>query len=413
MAAPTVARERYEVLDALRGFALFGILLANLNSFFGLYFLSSSEIVGLPLADRLVLFGIDWFVEGKFYTIFSLLFGMGCALQMPRFDAGPDAFRWYWIRRMLLLMAIGLTHMFFVWNGDILTLYSVLGLILLPLARLQTKTLWVVAVVLLLIPLANHAIVMATQDAAFWSSLSRLSDGWKESLGYGGLSLFEMRTSSDPREVLIINMLQAVKRPIGYLMTARYQQVLGIFVLGVIFARTLTPRIQGNEPIPTRWWLVPGLIGLVFSFAYAWTKWATGSYFGLDAFGLLQAVVYHICAPTLGVGLAGAFYTLWRSRGRSAIMSRLALLGRMALTNYILQTTLAMLLFFGYGLGLMGTLPYAAIPLVAVVIFLFQTRFSAFWLSRYPQGPLELAWKRLAYGATRDSEREAEASQPS
>ena len=201
-------------------------------------------------------------------------------------------------------------------------------------------------------------------------------------------------------EVMMINILQAIKRPIGYLLSARYPQVLGIFILGVIFARTLIPRIRTNEAIPTRWWLVPGLIGLVFSFAYAWTKLVSGYYFSVDTTGLIQAVVLHIGAPTLGVGLAGGFYTFWRSRGQLWVMSRLAILGRMALTNYILQTTVAMLLFFGYGLGLMGDVPYAAIPVVAVIIFILQTQFSAFWLNRYPQGPLELIWKKLAYRST-------------
>ena len=399
MSTPTIAKERYAVLDSLRGFALFGILLANLVSFVGYNTLQPSQIVSLPFSDRAVLFTIDWLIEGKFYTIFSLLFGMGCALQLERFSAGSAAFRGYWIRRMLILMVIGLTHMYFVWNGDILTLYSVLGLLLLLFVSLSNRTLWIATGLLLLLPIVIHIVVMATQDLSFYGSLTRFSDGWKDALGYANRTLLEMRTSSDPKEVMFINILQAVKRPMSYLISGRYPQVLGIFLIGVLFVRTLLPRIRASEPIPTKWWLVPGIFGLIMSLGYALIKGALGSYYELNYIGLLQAVTLHLGAPTLGVGLAGGFYNLWRSGQLSFIMAKLAVLGRMALTNYILQNVIAVLLFFGYGFGLMGKLPFVVIPVVALIIFFIQTWFSSIWLSRFSQGPLELIWKRLAYGA--------------
>ncbi|MEM6724804.1 MAG: DUF418 domain-containing protein, partial [Bacteroidota bacterium] len=105
---PTTALERLEVIDALRGFALFGILFANLYSFIGYNTLRPAEIIALPIADKSVLFFINWFVEGKFYSTFSILFGVGFALQAQRFRAVNESFAAFWYQRMLVLCGFGL-----------------------------------------------------------------------------------------------------------------------------------------------------------------------------------------------------------------------------------------------------------------------------------------------------------------
>ncbi len=165
---PTIGSERLQVLDTLRGFALFGILLANLVSFMGYNTYSAEEIVALPVSDRAVLFSIDWFVEGKFYGIFSILFGVGFVLQAQRFRVADVNFSAFWLRRMAILCCIGLLHMYLVWNGDILTLYGVLGMLLPLFLNLSNRALlrWIVA--LLSIPLLIHVLLYLTQEASFW-----------------------------------------------------------------------------------------------------------------------------------------------------------------------------------------------------------------------------------------------------
>ena len=177
---PTTGSERLVVLDALRGFALFGILFANLYSFIGYNTYSPEEIIALPVLDRAVLFFIDWFVEGKFYGIFSILFGVGFALQAQRFSTAYANFFAFWFRRMVVLCCIGLLHMYLVWNGDILTLYAVLGLFLPFFLNLSNRTLlrWIVA--LLSIPLLIHGLLYFTHEASFWGSLTRFSAGVRQ-----------------------------------------------------------------------------------------------------------------------------------------------------------------------------------------------------------------------------------------
>lgn len=393
---PTTFKERYEVLDALRGFALFGILMANLYSFFGYNTLTPEEIVGLPIPDRGVLFFIDWFIEGKFFGLFSILFGIGFGLQAARMISTPGFFRSYWYRRMFVLLAIGLTHMLFVWIGDILTLYSLLGMLLPLFLRVSDRALirWIVC--LLAAPIVIFFITYATSDAALWGSLGSYSAQLKVRLGFGELSLLEMRTSDSPREVFFANALGVIPRPMSYLLSGRYPQVFGLFLIGLLLSRRLPGLVRNRIPL-TSAMLTAFAIGLLCSFVYALTKAVSGSYYSLTPMGALQAVVLHVGAPPLSLAIGWVFLSAWHRAVDSALFRRLATLGRMALTNYLLQTSVSVLLFFGYGFGLMGQLPYTMLPLMALAILFSQWLFSHLWLQAHTQGPLETAWKRLAY----------------
>ncbi len=126
-AHPTAERDRLPLLDAVRGTALGGILLANLTSFFGADMLTAAARAAQPAAalGQAVLFAVDWLVEGKFYSVFSMLFGIGFALQAARARSRGDDIGPFFRRRMAVLVLIGLTHMYLLWAGDILLLYGV------------------------------------------------------------------------------------------------------------------------------------------------------------------------------------------------------------------------------------------------------------------------------------------------
>lgn len=398
---PTTGSERIPVLDALRGFALFGILFANLYSFIGYNTYSPEEIVVLPILDRAVLFFIDWFVEGKFYGIFSILFGVGFALQAQRFTEAEVNFRAFWFRRMLVLCCIGLMHMYLVWNGDILTLYSLLGMLLPFFLHRSDRTLLRWIAVLLFVPLLIHLVTYLTPDAPFWGSLRRISTGLKTQWGFADLSLLEMRTSAAAREVFAVNVLNSIPRAMSYLLSGRYFQVLGLFLIGILIARHWLPKIRNNDvSVPSiAIWI--GIIGLVTSFAYAVIKGMIGTPYALTEIGLVQAVVYHVGSTSLALGIAILFLSMWASGRAPQVFQNLALLGRMALTNYIVQNVTAVFLFFGYGLALMREVPFASLPFFAFGILMIQWLFSRAWLKRFKQGPLEYVWRRLSYQGAR------------
>ena len=398
---PTIASERLQVLDALRGFALFGILLANLYSFMGYNTYSPEEIIVLPVLDRAVLFFIDWFVEGKFYGIFSILFGVGFALQAERFRSANSSFPAFWFRRMIVLCCIGLLHMYLVWNGDILTLYSLLGMLLPFFLNLSNRALLRWIVVLLLIPLLIHGLLYFTPEASFWGSMRHFSGGLKAEWGFADRSLLEMRTSDSAWEVFSVNVLYAIPRPMSYLMSGRYFQVLGLFLIGLLLARYWLPRIRSNDisvPSAAVW---VGVIGLVTSLGYAVIKGTIGTPFAVSEIGLIQAVVYHIGSTSLALGTSMLILYVWASGRAKLVFRNLALLGRMALTNYIFQNVTAVLLFFGYGLALMREVPFAYLPWFAFGILAAQWAFSRAWLRRFKQGPLEFAWRKLTYRSAR------------
>ena len=151
---PTTERERYIILDALRGIALLGIALANFPEFALWTFLSPEQQAAMPTAgvDEVVKFLQYLFVDGKFYSIFSILFGIGFSLIMSRHSMS------LFLRRMLILAVIGLCHMMFLWSGDILFLYAIGGMLLSLFIKLSDKALLCVAALLVFIPVGLDAL---------------------------------------------------------------------------------------------------------------------------------------------------------------------------------------------------------------------------------------------------------------
>lgn len=166
---PIAQYPRIELLDVMRGFALCGILLANLVSFTGFYYLDLTTIRALPTADRATLFAIDWLIEGKFYAIFSILLGVGFGLQLLRSSSVIQKFKTYWLRRMLVLFGLDLCHMLLIWHGDILTLYSLLGITLLGFTAVSQKHILHYFGLLIMLPLLIHVLLVITVGGRyFW-----------------------------------------------------------------------------------------------------------------------------------------------------------------------------------------------------------------------------------------------------
>ena len=394
---PTHKSERLQVIDALRGFALFGILFANLYSFIGYNTYTPKEIINLPIGDRAVLFFIDWFVEGKFYSIFSILFGVGFALQAERFRSANANFSTFWFRRMIVLCCFGLIHMYCVWNGDILTLYSLLGMLLPLFLNFSNRALLRWALILLFIPILMYGILYYTQDAAFWGSLRQVSAGLQKQWGLTNLSLLEMRTSDSPKEVFSVNVLYAIPRGMSYLMSGRYFHVLGLFLIGLLLARQWLPKIRNKDISVPRAAIWFGALGLVTHFGYAFIKAKIGAGFALNQIGFVLMLVYNVGATAFALAIAMLIVYVWASDKAKFVFQNLAVLGRMALSNYIFQNVTAIILFFGYGFALMRKVPFASLPLFAFGILVTQWVFSRIWLSRFKQGPLEFIWKKLTY----------------
>ena len=379
---------RVDALDALRGVACGGILLANMVSFSGAYTQSAQEAARNDAASWFVLFAIDVLVEGKFYALFSLLLGAGYFLQRERYR-GAD-FDVLFRRRMLVLVGIGATHMVVLWHGDILLLYGLMGL-LLPAAARSKNPLYAV-LPLLAAPVLIHGLIAASSGALDPLPWFRWVAGeWRRNAGFDGWTLLQHRQSSDWFAVWAGNFQSVLQRPGAYLQSGRPFKVLGLFVLGWKLASLRPWELQHRTSL-SRVLRIGGLVGLCGSLLYAGLKLAhDGQTSFAGGAGLAQTIGYHLGSTPLALAYASAVLLTWPH----AMLRFFVPLGRMAMTVYVTHTVLQLLLFYGYGLGWTGRFPFWAIPPLAAAILIAQQRVCAFWLRRFGQGPLEKMWRCL------------------
>src|SRR5438034_3084814 len=260
-------RKRIQALDVLRGVAVGGILFANVLVFFGLIFLPPDRAAALSsrTADHVALFLERVLVDGKFYSTFSLLFGIGFGVQLSR---GGDAALPRFKRRLRILLGIGAIHAFLIWAGDILMLYALLGFTMPWFARKPNRTLLRWVVILLAVPTALYLVALAVSMLAGSGSAQAAPGGGVPAriLGY-----FERIGSGGIKDAFIGNLVFLAGRWADLFFTVRFPKVLGMFVLGLWTVRTgiaLSP--ADHRPTLVRWSLIGWSVGLPANLIAAW-----------------------------------------------------------------------------------------------------------------------------------------------
>jgi uncharacterized protein len=392
-ASPSAGSERHDVLDALRGFALFGILLANIRFFSGWEFLGPTQRAELAgnayvVWDFLHLAIID----GKFYTLFAFLFGLGFALQLQRLDARGAAAAGIFRRRTAILLGFGLIHLFAIWVGDILTPYAILGFVLLAVRNWSDKTLLTAAGVAFFTPIAGYVL--------FWWLDLPPSLGLYD-LAYGLMPpgaqnpLVDLRlTDWDDR--LQSSFALGILR-FGYLFDSwRWPKLLAIMLVGLWAGR----RLASAELLRDRRLLVRVLLIGALSGGIAGPIMVNLGGLGFDRAhsmtGLFAVIAYTFAVIPLGFAYAAGFVLLWQKAAR--VMKILAAPGRMALTNYLSQTLIGLSVFYGIGLNQVGLWSIQSVLIFAGVIYASQVVFSLLWLKSFQYGPMEWLWRSLTYG---------------
>lgn len=395
-AIPVRSSERYVILDVLRGLALLGIALANFPEFSLYSFLSVEAADVMPTAgiDRIVRYLQYIFIDGKFYTIFSLLFGIGFSIIITNAARkGANGFRIFY-RRMLGLMLIGFLHLMFLWSGDILMLYALLGM-LLPLFRnLPNRALLVWAFVLMAIPVAvdftvemsgisPSASVVELQQ--FYCNRYGITD---ENFAYW---LRDAKHYSGTFEFLIQGALVRIQE---FIDGNRYFKVTGLFLLGFCIGRNrLYADLSGLMPQLKRIACYGFIVGVPLSFIYAWSA-MNGRPWGLG----MHAVLYFTSVFPLGFAYVAGICLCYLRRPQWKGFRFSAMPGRMALTNYIGQSVFGMLLFYGIGFGFGAGVGLVYVVLIAAGVWIVQALFSGLWLHYCQFGPLEWIWRMLTYG---------------
>jgi len=373
-------------IDALRGFALSGILLVNIQSFtsgapnaFG-YLAPDSGT-----ADRIAYFLTATLVVGKFLPLFGMLFGASFALLYDKLRASYSEPRRLYRRRLLFLMAFGLLHAFFLYFGDITLAYAIAGFALLrhaesDVARLARSTLtwWILAVAWLLFT-AFSAPGDATGAANPLVEMVERNEEATLTLGYWA--------QWPQRAQMALWQMQA--NLIGL------PSVIALMMTGALAQRAGWLRDPG-DPV---WWR-GALFGLALGLpaTLIFGRWAAG-HADLEASMVVPAVVLALQACSM---LLAFFYAaIVLRRAPAVIVAWLSPAGRMPLTNYLLQSVAMNVSLTGWGLGLGATCGYAQLSALAAAIFVAQTLASRWWLAHFEQGPLEAVWRAWTYrGAT-------------
>ena len=389
-AAPPV-RERIQALDVVRGVAVAGILLANVLVFFGLTFMSQVQIEALPTAgaDRIASFLERVLVDGKFYSVFSLLFGIGFGVQLAR---GGDAALPRFKRRLRILLAIGAVHAFFIWAGDILMLYALLGFTLPWFARKSDRALLRWTVILLAIPTALYIVGLSIWMATASGGPPDSGSGMPAAI----LKFFAAIGTGGLKDAFVGNLVFLAGRWADLFMTVRFPKVLGMFVLGLWTVRTgiaLSPADHRSTLV--RWSVVGWAIGLPANIIAAWVfeRWP---YLPPSINGLLGVAMQAVGVPLLAIGYA-ATIALLVVAGRRFITA-FGPMGRMALTNYLMHSVIGVILSYGFGFGLWWHTGASRAIAIAAIIIAVQIPLSAWWLSAHRFGPVEWVWRRLTYG---------------
>jgi uncharacterized protein len=386
-------RERIQALDVLRGVAVGGILFANVLVFFGMTFLSPERAAALSstTADHVALLLERIFVDGKFYSVFSLLFGIGFGVQLVR---GGEAALPRFKRRLRILLAIGAIHAVFIWAGDILMLYALLGFTMPWFARKPDRALVRWSVILLAVPTALYI-------AALTAWMLSGAGAAQTSSGGGGmpaniLPFFEAIGRGGLKDAFVGNLVFLAGRWADLFATVRFPKVLGMFVLGLYTVRTgLALAPSNHRATLVRWSMLGWGIGLPANIIAAWAS-EHHPYLPPSLGGLLGVATQGVGVPMLALGYAASVALLVVDGRR--FVNVFAPVGRMALTNYLMHSIICVTLSYGFGLGLWWRIGAAKAMAIAAAIIALQIPFSAWWLSRFRFGPVEWIWRRLTYG---------------
>lgn len=385
--APVAPEERQPLIDALRGIALAGVLLANLG-YLSLYeFMPDAARATLPsaAADTWVLKLMEWGVGAKAITVFSLLFGLGFAIQLERAEArGAQGLPRY-LRRLGWLLVIGLLHSYLIWWGDILTVYATVGLMMVLFRHASNRVLVSAGLFIAVLlpgaigPWINPWLDAEVRRAPLYahSLLAFSSDSWRETF---------------MANLALVNWVRLTNWSLVCF-------VLGRFLLGYWAGRIrLLQRPDEHRPLLRKLFIGAAIAALlaalalyaIDTFVPAWREAAGWRY--------LRNIAFRLQPLALGSAYAAGFVLLFLRAPWQRWLGVFAPLGRMALTNYLMQSVIGVVLFYGIGLGIGPWTGAAGWVMAWVGILGAQILFSHYWLAHFRYGPCEWAWRSLTYG---------------
>jgi uncharacterized protein len=422
--APVEQTQRIILIDGLRGIAVLGILLMNIPGF-GLPYISTSDLTilnefsGPNFKTWVVVNGI---LEGSMRGFFSILFGAGVILFISRLEKknpGIETAEIYFRRQMWLLF-FGLVNTYiFLWFWDILFMYAVCGMLLFVFRRLSAKSLFIAAAVCLLLTTAreNRDLYKTKSDirkgehvAALDTTKTKLTPAQAEMLST--MNGMKERTSPESKKKVYDKQLRKGRGSLsevyeqnssigakGHTVVLYYffiWDILTFMFLGMAFYKSGI--LTGEQPTKTYWWLL--IAGLGIGFILSWFRLTEILRFNFNRFLLSKEspfAFYELSRFFRSVGIFALIMLLYKSGLFKWLFSIMRPVGQMAFTNYLMQSIICGLIFFGVGFGMYGQLQRYELYFVVGAVWLFQIIFSHVWLSFFRFGPFEWLWRSLTY----------------
>ena len=380
---PVNNSERISSIDILRGFALLGILLVNVLGFNASIFDIHGYYTHLPDSFQVKFYKIyNGFTTDKFIFIFSFLFGYGIHLQYKKFKAISGNFMIFFSRRMLVLFVFGIAHILFLWAGDILLAYSLAGFLILSLHKLSTK--WQ----LLLAVIFYFSIGIWLVIEASLSHNYAMSADCSEYLEKAKI----IYSSGNYMDCLYLRMKEySTFRNINdYFYLPR---ITGIMLFGFIASKNLFhQKVVINKP---KWSLVLFIIvmiSIVLNLGFE----------KIHDHKSLFATAFYTTVNELKTAFIACCYLLFiliiaTNSTATKFLKPIALMGRMSLTNYFMQSVIFSVIFYGWGFGLFGQTKVTLLVMIAILVYTFQVIINIIWFRFYKQGPMESLWRNFSY----------------
>ncbi len=387
---PTTPKERIQVIDTLRGWAIFGILVVNMLDFSG--YSAFPERWTAPV-DQAVVASIEFFFRFKFVTLFAALFGLGFFLQTTRAESRGINFVPLYLRRLFILLIFGSLHVLLD-PLEVLHQYALTGALLLLFRSRSNRTILIAALVFLLLPFVLGAAATGVNqaDQAEPQATQEMSAQEEQEDPRPDARVYSEGTFG---EVVAYHARQIVERS-SWVGSLWVLQFFPFFLLGLYVGRCgILEDVAAHLPLIRKllWWGLALGLGLIsvgtvlFFLSDPAAQWAP-----------LLAVVFIPGVIGLSLFYASAIVLLAQRETWKRRLAPLAAVGRMALTNYLLQTLICTSIFYGYGLGFYGTVGPAAGLALTIVIYAVQVIFSVWWIGRFRFGPAEWLWRTLTYG---------------
>ncbi len=415
--APVTEKNRIESIDVLRGVAVLGILAMNIYAFAMPFAAYNNPLLwgGTDTLSKSIWFGTHFLFDQKFLPVFSMLFGTGLILMTERSETGKFAGAWY--RRNFWLLVMGALHAYLIWFGDILFTYAFLGLLIYPLRRKKAKTLILLGSIWMLPALATST------AGGFWMEKTIAEGKEVEIRADAGEELTEKETADletwrkqrhmvAPTAEDLETDVKAYLGSYGDAVTHRAPTVLmmqsgaivflglwrmgGLMLIGMGLMKLGVFSARKDEGFYRRLLLWGYGLGLPLVAISAW-QLATHDW---DFVFFLQMGAHwnYVGSVLVSLGHLSVIMLAVKRDWLGALERRFAAVGRMAFTNYLMQSILCTTIFYGYGFGLYGSLDRPAQMVIVPAVWALQLLYSAWWLDRFRYGPAEWFWRLLTYG---------------